>query len=718
MKKTFISISILVISLANAQNNNEVLERKLESHRIENNKKFDIYVAKRYGSNRNPETVKEIEAKRISLAGFIKNQPYFYEAYDTDQIKNSNSDYLQGGNIGGLTGSFNGEGIKFTIFDGSTIPGTPARVFSNHILFNNAPNRISNKESSSLIYGDHATSVASFIGSKSFSHNFTLSDGSVRNVNFKGIAPNSTIDAYAFLQTTLPGESSPSTVFQKIIKAQPNISNHSYGGNNGWQEGLVNNQPAWLWSGYFTSPSVSFDAQGTYYINDRNYDQIVYNNPSYIIVKSSGNSYGDGPSASTANTHKKYYENASGNLTEFTATDALPPSNCSQGYDCIGIGSLAKNIIVVGATDRIITNGGRYTVASDVIHSFYSSAGPRDDGGIKPDITSVGTSVASASSANDTTGSSLVTISNGTSNSAPVVTGIIGLWTQINKQLFSGSLLNAASAKTLMIHSALEAGNVGPDPHFGWGFIDAKKGAELLVGTSNGSVIFKDEVLNNGTTNTKSVKASGTEPLKVTISWIDPEFNISEDLTWDEIYNNRSSRLINDLDLRITDTSNNTVYMPWKLNATSPMTPATKGDNTVDNVEQVVIDAPVAGRTYKIEVSHKGTLKNNATPSATVPQNYSIIVTGYTEVLGTQDSKAGVLSNLAIAPSITKDVTNILNAPKKSTFTIYDLSGKKLQNGSINSDRETIDLSTYTKGIYIIEVKTNKDVVSKKVIKE
>ncbi|WP_435523755.1 S8 family serine peptidase [Chryseobacterium indoltheticum] len=63
----------------------------------------------------------------------------------------------------------------------------------------------------------------------------------------------------------------------------------------------------------------------------------------------------------------------------------------------------------------------------------------------------------------------------GTSCSAPVVTGVIGLWMQIYKDLFLNQNLNAASAKTLMVHSASEAGNVGPDPWFGWGYINAQK---------------------------------------------------------------------------------------------------------------------------------------------------------------------------------------------------------------------------------------------------
>ena len=713
MKKIFISISILAISLANAQNNNEALGRKFENQRIENSKKFDAYIAKRYGQDRNPEVLKEIEKQRISLAGFIEDKPYFYEAYDQDQIMNSNSDYLQGGTISGLTGSFNGENIKFTIFDGSSVPGTPGRVFDGHVFFNNATGRISNKEATTVIYGDHATSVAGFIGARNYPYSATLNDGSTRTVNFKGIAPNSTIDAYAFLQTTLPGDTSPSTVFQKIIRAQPKISNHSYGGNYGWGRGTVSGATAWIWNGAFGSPNTSFDAQGTYFNNDRDYDQIVYNNPSYIIVKSAGNSYGDGPSAATS-TYKKYYSNSSGALVEFAATDTLPASNCSLGYDCIGIGSLAKNIIIVGATDRITTNGGRYTSSTDVIHSSYSSAGPRDDGGIKPDISAVGTSVASASTANGATGTQSLTIGDGTSYSAPVVTGIIGLWTQINKQLFNNAELNAASAKTLMIHSALEAGNPGPDPHFGWGFINAKKGAEILVGKSNNSLIFSDETLTTEVTNTKTVKASGSEPLKVTISWTDPEFtNFTSQ--WGNVYNNRTSKLVNDLDLRIIDTTDNTTYLPWRLDYNNPMT-ALKGDNTVDNVEQVVIDTPTAGRNYRIEITNKGTLVNNT--GATTPQNYSIIITGigYTSVLGTHEAPA--LSNLAIAPTVTKDIINVLKAPKKSTFTIYDLSGKKLQSGTINSDQETVDLSAYTKGIYIVEVKTDQEVITKKVIKE
>ncbi|MDQ1095476.1 MULTISPECIES: S8 family peptidase [Chryseobacterium] len=700
MKKHVLLVSILSITLINAQKNSENLTQVFEQQKKENNKKFDAYIAKAYSRDRSASTQKEIDSLRSRLAGFNFGVPYFLQEEDTRQLQNSNSDLLNtSGNISGLTGAFNGEGIKYTIFDGG-------RIYAAHTAFNNATGRITNKEANTQSYSDHSTGVGSFVGGK----DTPLYSNNVLVGNAKGVAINSTMDSYMFSTTTLPGNTSTSNVFQKIVIAQPNISNHSYGVNSGWTVNYDNsgNITSYVYNGS-KSGNTFYDYQGTYNTNDYNYDALVYNNPSYIIVKSAGNYFDMGPGPDT--TTPKYY-NSSNGAVAFTANDTVPPNNCSLGYDCIGTGSLAKNIIVVGATDIIATNNYRYTSASDVVHSSYSSAGPRDDGGIKPDISTVGTDVYYASTT--ATGSNAWAGGSGTSFSAPVVTGIIGLWTQINKQLFNNALLSASSAKVLTIHSASEAGNVGPDPWFGWGFINAKKGAELLVGKSNNTVIFTDETLTSGVKNSKTVKASGSEPLKVTISWLDPKYTPNYQFVSD-VYNNRTSKLINDIDLRIIDTTNNTIYYPWKLNADSPLTPATKADNTVDNVEQVVIDAPVAGRNYRIEVTNKGTLVNDSGTAA--PQNYSIMVTGYSQqVLGTTDLSKD--NGIVIAPTITKDFVKVLKAPKQSTFNVYDLSGKKLQSGKINSAEESINLASYTKGIYIVEVKSGTDVISKKVIKE
>lgn len=704
MKKHLLLISTLAVALVSAQNN-DALKREFERQNKENNAKFDSYVAKVYGNDKSAETQKKIEELRANLAGFNFGIPYFLQVEDTRQLQNSNSDKLNtAGNIVGLAGSFNGENIKYTVFDGG-------RIYEAHTAFNNAVGRISNKEASTQSYSDHSTGVGSFIGGKDAPLYTGTAPNQVLVGNARGVAINSTMDSYMFSTTTLPGNTTTSTVFQKILIAQPNISNHSYGVNAGWTESYDTNgnYTAFTYNGY-KSGNTFYDYQGTYNTNDANYDAIVYNNPSYIIVKSAGNYFNMGPTG-TGSSAPKYYNSGSGTVA-FSSTDTIPPNNCSLGYDCIGTGSLAKNIIVVGATDIITTNNYRYNTSSDVIHSSYSSAGPRDDGGIKPDISTVGTNVYYAASS--ATGSSVWAGGSGTSFSAPIVTGIIGLWTQINKQLFNNALLSASSAKVLTIHSASEAGNIGPDPQFGWGFINAQKGAELLVGKSNNTVIFADETLTSGVTNSKTVKASGSEPLKVTISWLDPKYTPNYQFVSD-VYNNRTSKLINDIDLRIIDTTNNTIYYPWKLDANSPMTPATKADNTVDNVEQVVIDAPVAGRAYRIEITNKGTLVNDAGTAA--PQNYSIMVTGHSELLGTKET-IGSASGIIVAPTLTKDIVNVIKAPRKSTYTVYDLSGKKLQNGVINNEQESINLSSYTNGVYIIEVKTDKDVISKKVIKE
>lgn len=70
-----------------------------------------------------------------------------------DQIKNSNADFLQNGTISGLSGSFNGENIKYILFDGG-------RVYAAHPFFDNIPTgRVTNKEASTMNYSAHATAV-------------------------------------------------------------------------------------------------------------------------------------------------------------------------------------------------------------------------------------------------------------------------------------------------------------------------------------------------------------------------------------------------------------------------------------------------------------------------------------------------------------------------------------------------------------------------------
>jgi hypothetical protein len=122
-----------------------------------------------------------------------------------------------------------------------------------------------------------------------------------------------------------------------------------------------------------------------------------------------------------------------------------------------------------------------------------------------------------------------------------------------------------------------------------------------------------ENVLSQGDQQFLEVTASGTAPLKGTICWTDPEAVAISSVNG---LNNKTPRLINDLDLRAMQ--NQESANPWVLDPANPAAAATRGDNIRDNVEQVLISNPVAGAVYRFKVSHKGLLKRG-------PQAYSIV---------------------------------------------------------------------------------------------
>ncbi|MCF6295718.1 MAG: proprotein convertase P-domain-containing protein, partial [Flavobacteriaceae bacterium] len=91
--------------------------------------------------------------------------------------------------------------------------------------------------------------------------------------------------------------------------------------------------------------------------------------------------------------------------------------------------------------------------------------------------------------------------------------------------------------------------------------------------------------------------------------------------------------LVNDLDIRVTQTTN--TFMPWKLTGVDTNA---QDDNIVDPYERV--DVSGASGTYTITVTHKGTLVGGS-------QNFSIIVTGVTSnfTLNTQSSEKVICSS-------------------------------------------------------------------------
>lgn len=344
------------------------------------------------------------------------------------------------------------------------------------------------------------------------------------------------------------------------------VSNHSYGVPLSTENGAL---PAWY--------------IGSYVYDSYVWDEIAHLSPYYLPVFSAGN---DG-------------------------TNTRNEDPIAIGYDKLIGNKVSKNVLTIAnAQDANIASDG--TLISAFINQS-SSQGPTDDRRIKPDITGNGTSLTSLNSSSDTA----VSLSSGTSMSAPNVTGTLLLLQQHHKNI-TNSFMKAATLKGLACHTADDAGSVGPDPIFGWGLLNAKKAAETI--STNGLASWiSEEKLTQGNSFTMTVKSDGFNPLIASITWTDVpgEPNNGQRL----IPNDSFKALVNDLDIRIS--KDGAVFYPWRLNSISPMLPAIQNsDNDVDNVEIIKINNPTPGD-YLITITHKGNLVGGA-------QDYSLVVTGIT----------------------------------------------------------------------------------------
>lgn len=429
------------------------------------------------------------------------------------------------------------------------------------------------------------------------------------------------------------------------------VSNHSYGYVAGWY--YDDSQSRWEWYGL---PGDNEDYKfGFYDRNTQVYDQIAYNAPKYLIVQAAGNNRGEnGPAVGSA-----YYGFAS--RTDATMVNkGLRPANISNndGYDVIGLTANAKNILTVGAVNPLPYGP---TNSTDVQIASFSSWGPTDDGRVKPDICGDGVNVTSTGvSAPD----AYLTLS-GTSMATPNVSGSLYLLQEYYSQKNAGNFMLSSTLKGLVCHTAFDAGNPGPDYIYGWGLLDMGKAAQAIADNGTNSIV-SEKTLTQGQTQTYTVTASGNGPLRATITWTDP----AGDTTVTGIINSRTPKLINDLDIRISDGT--TTFAPWKLDTNNPSANATTGDNIVDNVEQVYLANAVPGVNYTITVTHKGTLRSGS-------QAYSLIVTGI-----------GGSAYCASAPTSSADsrinnvtLSNITNTPGAgcSTYSNYTNLTATLEQG-------------------------------------
>ena len=227
-----------------------------------------------------------------------------------------------------------------------------------------------------------------------------------------------------------------------------------------------------------------------------------------------------------------------------------------------------------------------------------------------------GQSVYSTTNTND----SSYGYSSGTSMASPGAAASLFLLQELSQQIVPNKFMRSATIKGLAIHTANEAGLYpGPDYKFGWGLLNIGEAATVLSNAltnknSSSSVdLVYENVLENQASYSVNVIASGSKPLKATISWTDIKGTIQTKL------NDTTRRLVNDLDIKITKDA--ITYLPWKLNPKLPDDPATRAINWVDNVEKVEIDSTLVGTSYTVTVNHKNNLVRGQ-------QAYSLIISG------------------------------------------------------------------------------------------
>lgn len=253
--------------------------------------------------------------------------------------------------------------------------------------------------------------------------------------------------------------------------------------------------------------------------------------------------------------------NAAGN-DRIDGPDCPSGPRCDGPYDTIATQASAKNAITVCATTDF-----------DGMTSF-SSWGPVNDGRIKPDVCANGSSLWSTA---DTGG---YESRSGTSMASPSAAGAASLLIEHLRNR-TGVRPAPHTVKALLVHAARDLGRTGPDYEFGWGLLDASASVALVEQQR----FLVDQL---STTRPTSLTlpitvAAGAPTLKVTVAWTDPPGSPAA-----------ATALVNNLELSLI-APDNSVHLPWRLNPAVPTAAATRAVNTLDNVEQVVVDNPISG---------------------------------------------------------------------------------------------------------------------------
>lgn len=653
----------------------------------------DVQKLKEFAKEKNIELTADLLSR---FTGFSQGTPMFVDDFNDGVASTSNVDLARTATINGEVLNLTGKNQTLYLWESSLV-GTTGKMDANkqpteyHKDFENRISIGLNQTTEGII-SNHATQVAGV----------AIGAGIV-DATKKGMAPKANL-------INFDTKNNHSEMFGAVSAV---VSNHSYGYNTGW---IGSSSGIRTFRGNYSINNQQSNWCGQYDYTSSVFDDVVYNNPNHLIVKAAGNGFETEPLSTEKNINAGTYTNLVHNKdfitsTPFLETDVLPLKNCANGYDCLPLDSGSKNAIIVGGIRKIT---GRYNASNQVVQAKWTSSqvrfgsivGPRDDGAIKPDVVAVGFGVSTTSNTSNTDYSSNLP---GTSFAAPAVSGIALLLHELWENKGYGTLRSDV-IKGIITHNTNEAGNnPGPDAVFGWGLVDALKSVTCIMNRNRTSII-DTFTLNNAQTITQTYKADGSVPFKVSVVWVDPPGTPDNR---DTTNNNRTPKLVNDIDVVVERVSDNSQTFPWKLDPLNPGAAATKGINNVDNIEQIVVENPTAAADYRIKITNKGTLKDNK-------QDFALIITGVKDNLSTEEANKTLTDRIELSPNPAKNFM-LLKLPqevKNTELTIYDLSGKLVKTLEVlDFEAGIVDVQDLTPNQYILKIETNQGIVNKKFIK-
>jgi hypothetical protein len=268
----------------------------------------------------------------------------------------------------------------------------------------------------------------------------------------------------------------------------------------------------------------------TYNGTSQAYDFLIRTNPSFMVTFSAGNA---------------------------------GSSNCYAGVpgygNITGLPKMGKNLSLIGSM-----------VHDDNLAGF-SSHGPAKDGRILPTVCSPGMG--------------------GTSYASPNYAGTFSILNQAFMHYNGGAIPNSGLIKSIIMNSADDVLNHGPDFLTGYGKVNARRAFDIIrLGQHEEADVIQ------GATNTHSfVVPPNAKQVKVMVYWVD----------WEATAGITTRSIVNDLDIVLTD-PNIQSYQPWVLNPTfgqpTLADPAVRATDSLNNVEQVTILDPIPG-TYELTVT-------------------------------------------------------------------------------------------------------------------